>query len=179
MASTNSTEQLNCAARVDQAATKAYELIQRYAEVSNPYDDETEDNPWRDPHAMFDAMKVARGELMSAWNELNATTTTITESNDSGNEKREGDFRAAYVDMVTDAFADVLENMRNNEAQEIDLDILVDCLQSGYDLLTMQDKDIFFRELEEGEAEDEDDTDNATPHERRRRELGFDVSVSS
>jgi hypothetical protein len=177
MTSTMSTELLNCAARVDLAATKAYELIQRYAEVSNPYE-ETEDNPWRDPHAMFDAMKVARGALMAAWNELNATTSTA-ESNDSGKEKSEGDFRAAYVDMVTDAFADVLEDMRNNETEEIDLDILVDCLQSGYDLLTMQDKDIFFRELEEGENEDEDDTDTLTPHERRRRELGFDVSVSS
>ena len=175
------------AARVDTAAAKAYELIQRYAEVPDPYSD-AEDNPWRNPQAMFEEMKVARGELVAAWNELNQSQENqqhdVSRADKDEEEKQQDeDFRAVYMDMITDAFADVLEDMRSNETEEIDVDVLVDCLQSGFDLLSVQDKEIFFQGIDDDEDIEDtiDDEENniMTPHERRRVELGFDVQVSS
>ena len=174
------------AARVDTAAAKAYELIQRYAEVPDPYSD-AEDNPWRNPQAMFEEMKVARGELVAAWNELNQSQENqqrdVSRADKEEEKQQDEDFRAVYMDMITDAFADVLEDMRSNETEEIDVDVLVDCLQSGFDLLSVQDKEIFFQGIDDDEDIEDtiDDEENniMTPHERRRVELGFDVQVSS
>lgn len=171
MATETNSETLAGAARVDTAAAKAYDLIQSYAEVADPYSD-AEDNPWRNPQAMFEQMKLAREELVAAWNDVNQGQQH--EASACGENKQDDDFRALYMDMITDAFADVLEDMRSNGTEEIDVDVLVDCLQSGFDLLSVQDKEIFFQGID-----DDDDEEEMTPHERRRMELGFDVQVSS
>jgi len=101
--------------------------------------------------------------------------------------------------MVTEAFADVLDNLRSEEGDDLDVDVLVDCLQSGLELMTQQDKELLlmsrqnsgeeWAEGDDGEgmdiAQDEPGASpkpgpgrGLTPHEKRRRELGFHVEAA-
>jgi hypothetical protein len=181
-------DQASSSGRLDQAAAKAFTLVQEYAEVNDPHS-ESEDNPWRNPESMYQALDTARIELSQAWQEMqqqqaSSNSTVLDDTNTNTNSSDPDDFRALYMDMITDAFADVLENMR--ETQEIlDLDVLVDCLQNGMDLLSADERDGFFQAWENNndylEEENEDDTgdkEGLTPHERQRRELGYDLPVS-
>jgi hypothetical protein len=170
--------------RLDKAATNAFNLIQEYADFQDPHSDQ-EDNPWRNPDAMYDELNIARSELTQAWQELSKQqqqqqqhqhqSKTQQSEKDEKTQVEPDEFRALYMDMITDAFADVLENMRQSQEQ-IDVDILVDCLQSGMDMLQLEDRAGLFEALEDLE---EEDGDEETPHELRRQELGYNVSISS
>jgi hypothetical protein len=57
----------------------------------------------------------------------------------------------------------------------------VDCLQSGLDLMTNDEKDLFLQEVH-GEfdcGDNGDDVDELTPHETRRRQLGFHIDSTA
>jgi hypothetical protein len=90
--------------------------------------------------------------------------------------------RVAYIDMITDAFADVLENMRQQGDNEnaLDVETLCDCLQSGLEILSTSHSkllktDFSFREDDYDDELDDDERTNKfeTPHESRRKQLGF------
>lgn len=90
------------------------------------------------------------------------------------------------MDMITDAFADVLEDLRQKEGDSLDVDVLVDCLQSGIDLMTQEDKEFFLMsersiKIEDNDEpfEDDDEDGKLTPHELRRRQLGFHIEPTS
>jgi hypothetical protein len=202
--------------RLDQAATKATELVQTFATVDDPYSTD-EENPWKHPDRIFQALRAARDDLLQAWKELETQQQLEQQqqaNNTDGGGGGDGDSqkpldpehcRALYMDMITDAFADTLENMRNTEgsSSQLNVDVLVDCLQSGMDLLTNEEQaalffsqalDHEFDQEDEAEAEDEDETgdtsmmadkeketkndETLTPHERHRRKMGLDVPVS-
>jgi Mg2+ and Co2+ transporter CorA len=166
-------------ARLEQAARRAHDLIEGYSEKDPRSDDAN--NPWLNPEQMHSTLNEARLDLTRAWEDLKTeherkqSLATATEQGASSSMDEEK-FRALYIDMITDAFADTLENMRQQNDGVIDVDILVDCLQSGMDLLESNDRDSFFSSLDELE---DDDEDGLPVHEVRRRELGYDVPVSS
>ena len=171
------------AARVDRAASKAFELIQEYADVEDPHSD-SDDNPWKNPKEMFKSLDKARSELNQAWadhQEFLAPNSDQDNKKTSDGEtavRNSEEFRAMYMDMITDAFADVLEDMRES-TEVIDVDILVDCLQSGIELLSVEDREGFFQDLEKDFENDMEDTNSGPSyHEIRRREMGLDVEVS-
>lgn len=200
--------------RLDEAAVHATELVQTFATVDDPYST-ADDNPWKHPAQIFQKLKAARDDLLEAWKDLEKQQQEEEErqqENSAGDEKKSPAVvldpercRALYMDMITDAFADTLENMRNNStnasasAEEggtttIDVDVLVDCLQSGMDLLTTEEQEalLFSHALDhEFDGEEDDDGDNnmnaehedeeekLTPHELNRRKMGLDVDVSS
>jgi hypothetical protein len=174
-------QEASTSTRLDEAATKAFELIQEYAEVNDPHS-EQEDNPWRNPEAIYKALDQARSELNQAWKEQQQQQNQPKpKSGAAGEETKTEDieeFRALYMDMITDAFSDVLENMRENPEEDIDVDVLVDCLQSGMDMLSPEERDGFFQALDDDDGDDLDD-DETPHHELHRRELGLDVSVTS
>ncbi len=58
---------------------------------------------------------------------------------------------AMYIDLITDSFQDV-----------------ADCLQSGLELLSSEEAELFL-----DPQDDDDDEEQLTPHEQRRRQLGF------
>jgi hypothetical protein len=163
---------LDRAARIEEATTKAIDLIRNYIE-RDPRDG-TAENPWQNPQSMLEELDRARDLVVAAWKE----EAEETKRAENGEEDAEGevdnneDFRAAYMDMITNAFADVLEDMRANNSEELDVDILVDCLQSGMDILTMEEKELFMG----GDDEELEDDSGVTPHEQRRVQLGLHVS---
>ena len=188
--------------RLDQAAVQAYTLIQTYADVPDPYSTSNE-NPWKNPQDIFSQLQSARKELDEAWNQVLIEQETEESKQQQQQQQQEGtnDFRALYMDMITDAFADVLEDLRNKDGNdEIDVDVLVDCLQSGMELLTADDRESFLRYFEEEDDNPNDDSNDdneyhpvgdkkedstsathqqqLTPHELHRRELGYDVLAS-
>jgi Mg2+ and Co2+ transporter CorA len=186
---------------VDAAATAAIDLVRELSE-RDPHDKD-EANPWRNPEQVFQQLDQARTGIVNAWEELhaaaaaleqtdhaNAANTTNSSNMDTTKEPLststsvdEDDLRAAYMDMITDAFADVLEDLRANEAEDIDVGVLVDCLQSGLDLMSQEEKDFFMQDNEElnnmDESESNDIAVTVTPHELRRRELGFNMKIPS
>jgi hypothetical protein len=200
------------AAAVDAAACRAMELVRNLAD-QDPSDGKAS-NPWKNPTDIYQQLDKAREDVLEAWEELhlvqqqqqqqrNSTVEGGTTAESAGDAaaavaaiEDDDDLRAQFMDMVTDAFADVLNQMKESE-EEIDVDVLVDCLQSGIDLMSVQDRELFFQdsrmnameEDEEGGEEEggtsytAEETDGPTlsstltPHEKRRRELGFHVET--
>lgn len=126
-------------------------------------------------------MSQAREELAQAWKELEQEHRQETPATTELDPER---CRALYVDMITDAFADTLETMRANatkgdqgdDSLVVDVDVLVDCLQSGLDLLTTSEQEeLLLMDSEEQEAEEQGG--EMTAHQAHRRKLGLDVSV--
>jgi hypothetical protein len=117
-----------------------------------------------------------------SWSLTNATAVSGSdrEEDDDDEDDDDKDFRPLYMDMITDAFADVLEELQSSDTETLNVDVLVDCLQSGLELLNPEDKDILFRGIDDNDdVDDENDTDmdqgeeKMTPHEAHRRKLGF------
>ena len=144
------------ASRFEQAAANAVALMEQYSE-QDPRDPDSE---WKNPQLIFDQLDAARKEVVAAWNDIQVETQNM--------EVDETAFRALYLDMITDSFADVLDELRKDDA--VDVGVLVDCLQSGIDFLTSEEKELFLQD----DAFEEDD--EMTPHEKHRRVLGFHIS---
>lgn len=155
--STNQKELIERAARVEAAATKAVALVENFSAL-DPNDPDPS-NPWRNPRDMWAQLDKAREDIQTAW----GTTEEAVEQSD-----RKVALTAMYIDLITDSFADVLDDMRKDDA--VDVDILVDCLQSGLELLSTEEIDLMMEQDDDMEEEG-----SLTPHEQRRRELGFHV----
>lgn len=173
--------------RLDVAAVKAAELMEEFANVEDPYSN-ADDNPWANPDQIFQQLRGARDEVMEAWRQVEEETEAYRSKAADSTTKSKLDAercRALYMDMITDAFADTLENMRTAAGDDLDVDVLVDCLQSGLDLLTAEEQETLFANTldhefdgEEGEADADQDEDGLTAHEAYRRKMGLNVSVS-
>lgn len=161
-ATTKDQPSIEKAAKVEEAVSRAIELVRVFSE-RDPHDGES-NNPWKDPQNMLDQLDRAREDIIKASEQPN-NAPEVTSPID------ENDFRTCYMDMVTNAFADVLEDMRNNNSdEELDVDVLVDCLQSGMDFLSGEEQE--FLMMDDDEYEQLDDG-LATPHEERQRQLGL------
>ena len=187
--------QSNAHYRLDQAATRATELVQAFANVDDPFSTDPT-NPWLHPDRIFQELRTARDELVKAWNDFEqqqqqSLGSMTSDHKQDGSQEKPLDperRRALYMDMITDAFADTLEDMRKTEGDNnLNVDILVDCLQSGLDLLTSDEQDVLFSKAMDHEFDNDDndndgnqnDDENLTCHEKRRREMGLDVPTSS
>ena len=147
---------------LDEAACRAVDLIHKFAE-QDP-NDASEDNPWRDPKHIYEQLDVARVQLLEA---ARALKEAALSTNESG--RHDEDYlRAQFMDMITDAFADVLNSMK--EDPDMDVNILADCLQSGMDILSQEDREFLLQDMDGGDDEDDETT---TPHEARRQDLGY------
>jgi hypothetical protein len=159
------------ASRLEEAATHAMELIEKFSD-RDPSDADPS-NPWRNPQQIFDQLDEARKEVVDAWKE-HSEKWKMPESATPGID--ESAFRALYLDMITDAFADVLDALRNDNSGVVDVNVLVDCLQSGIDFLTSEEKELLLED-DSSSMVDVDDDEQLTPHEKQRRALGFDLEV--
>lgn len=160
------------AAAVDQAAERSVALLRQYASL--PETSEV----WQHPERILEELNDARTRLWDAWMALQGAMEEYQALCESVETPAvpEQDVRAAYIDMITDAFADVLEEMREKET-DLDIEILADCLQSGLELMTQDDRDLFRECWAARETQDEDEeAQGLTPHERRRRQLGYSSS---
>lgn len=165
---TSANKRFERAARVEEAASRAAELVKYYSEI-DPYDDTDPNNPWRNPQGIFDALCLARARVVAAAHDDDKDEQHVVSTTKGSND----DFRAIYIGMITDAFAEELEALRNSN-EEIDVDVLVDCLQSGMDLLTREEKAMLHREHAAAlTKQDKLKAHSLTPHEVRQRQLGF------
>jgi hypothetical protein len=178
---------------VHEAVQTAIDLIQQYSEEIAATKDV--ENDTSNPDFIYEQLDHARNQITAAWDTLRSavhekddhpTTSTSHTSNVVLSEQEQ--IRIAYLNMITDSFADVLENLRSN-ANDVDdpinVDVLADCLQSGYDLLTLLGNNASTNQQSWSEQDflwnDENDDwmndtpDTITPHERHRQELGFQL----
>jgi hypothetical protein len=170
---------------VEDAIQAALQLIQTYTE--DPTD-------WRDrPEQIYQSLDEARNRIIMAWTNLQSAAAVVgdnavnnveaaTETGVPTSTSSEQEIRVAFVDMITDAFADVLQHQRDQD-EDFDVAMLVDCLQSGLDMMNITNvsSDLAWYEdddLSDGEGEELDGTaadGTLTPHEQRRRAMGFPV----
>jgi hypothetical protein len=160
---------MNYSQAVDRAAEKATDLVQTFASS----DPNAADSPWHNPEQIFKELDDARVQVTQAWDQL---LNTSSNNDEAFNKIDPEDLRASYIDMITDAFGDVLEEMRQKE-MELDVDILVDCLRSGLDLMNQEDKEYFAQDSDNNN--NIDDQYEESPHEMRRRQLGFQTDTSA
>jgi hypothetical protein len=163
---------------------------------------------------------------------VNANVNTNVNANDSGDSSGDGDkndngeekddnddssdnnimpdedFRAQYMNMMTETFGDALEQIhqQGGESVDFDVDVLVECLQSGIDFLEPHERKnqkSFFdslvgsydgkaindaKAMNDGDNDiamdgndgdgDVDDDGGVTVHELRQRRLGYLVSTN-
>jgi hypothetical protein len=150
---------------VHRAAEEAIELVQSLSE--------SKELVGTDPQAAWERLDAARQKLIAAWDSLDVALKSRGNPSGAGSSSDipaegldEDRIRVEYMDMITDAFQDVLEDLRQKQGDQLDVEALIDCLSSGFELLTQQDKEWL---LDEQEPE----TADLTPHERRRRDLGL------
>lgn len=163
------------ASAVDEAAQQAIELIEKFGAL-DPHDLSNADNPWRHPEQVFAELDAARTKLTDAWEAFKSKMETCKDESSEKQSSFKEDFRVAYTNMVTDAFADVLEDLRNKN-EDIDVDVLVDCLQSGMEIMTQDEKELFMEESDVVDEDTEEQDSKLTPHEARRRQLGYHVEA--
>lgn len=154
MTSSSQQELLERAARVEEAASKAVTLIEEFSQ--HDPSDPSPSNPWRNPKDMFKRLDQAREALQAAWQSIAEEQPQL---------EKKVIRTAMYIDLITDSFQDVLEELRTNE--DINVDTLADCLQSGLELLSSEEAELIL------DSQDGDDEEQLTPHEQRRRQLGF------
>lgn len=151
-------------------------------------------NPWRHPEHIEQELDIARTELNAAWLDLKQYRDQIITNSDQYVDDFDDDdkicdvvledhadddtnkdgtlsddqFRVMYMDMITDAFGDVLQGMMQEaetKNKRIDVDILVDCLQSGIELLDPieeRNQQAYFDSLAYPSPTEPKDPDNST-----------------
>lgn len=165
---------------VHRAAAEALEVVQS---LSN----ELSANDNADAERAQSQLNAARNKLTGAWDALQramdeagpeAIDPGAKTKGDEHNDIDEDRLQVEYMDMITDAFQDVLEDLRLKQGDDLDVDALVDCLQSGLDLFSQQDKAWFLETHVQPTTNADDRNEELTPHEKRRRALGFAVEES-
>jgi hypothetical protein len=163
-------------APVEAALARAVALVQDYA----AQDPAAPHSCWRDPTAMFAALNEARTTAQKAWQVSQQKSAAATAA-DAPVRRPSADLRVQFMDMITTAFADVLEEMKESAGDTMDVDVLVDCLQSGLEILSPEDQEFWALEQDDsdGDEADMEEEDVLTPHEQRRRERGFHVETTA
>ena len=156
---------------LQQEAQAAIDLVGEFADWDP--NETSADNPWQNPSQIYSKLDAARSRVLEAAEKLKEA---VVKSEEVEKAKFDEDFlRAQFMDMITDSFADVLTSMTG---PDVDVDVLADCLQSGMDLLTEEDKEYFLQDVTDKEMNG-DDADEMTPHQRRQMELGLITSPGS
>lgn len=148
----------NIGKRLEEAANRTIKLMEKISE-RDPSDPDSS-NFWKNPQSIFEELDKSRSEIIDIW-KSRCKDNDKTEENEENDEC--SDPQSMYLEMITEAFSDTLDEMRMNE--EIDVSVLVDCLQSGMDFFTEDQIALFV-----SNSENDDDL-ASTPHERRRLEL--------
>eukprot|EP00543_Licmophora_paradoxa_P010010 CAMPEP_0202468138 /NCGR_PEP_ID=MMETSP1360-20130828/74334_1 /ASSEMBLY_ACC=CAM_ASM_000848 /TAXON_ID=515479 /ORGANISM="Licmophora paradoxa, Strain CCMP2313" /LENGTH=157 /DNA_ID=CAMNT_0049092955 /DNA_START=11 /DNA_END=484 /DNA_ORIENTATION=+ len=148
--------------RIEAATSHAIRLIEDFANC----DIHDVKSPWKNPDEIFAKLDEARKQVVDAF--------VAEEQDEAKKGLDENAFRTLYVDMVTDAFATVLDDMRSGN-KDVDVNVLVDCLESGMDFLSSEEKDLFRLEF----GDDELDESLTSIHEQRRSEVDFTVEIQS
>lgn len=165
-------ESLRClpqSRKVEESIEKAINLIQSYTETD-----------WRQqtPEQTLESLNAARNEITERW-EILQKEMTATESVEMIEDRAasEQEIRIAFVDMITEAFGDMLHNM---QTENVDIEALVDCLQSGLDMINAKNLvDLAWCEDDDDDDDIEEEGTSLTPHEYRRRAVGFAVEEAS
>jgi hypothetical protein len=166
------------------AATRAVDHIQSFAT-----DAATTDTGAMDP-AVWETLRHDRTALLQAWEDYRAVSAPGNETvTSSDRAERHARVRESYVSQATEVFADDLarfhgldddndnddNDTNHNNNSNVDVDVLVECLQSGYDDMAEEEKEWYWEELQESEQSQlHGASTQLTPHEERRRYLGFD-----
>mmetsp|Transcript_16383 Transcript_16383/g.18889 ORF Transcript_16383/g.18889 Transcript_16383/m.18889 type:complete len:153 (+) Transcript_16383:85-543(+) len=142
----------------------AIEILERIDEFSN---EDHMNKDWHDddPPQIFDSMDKARKEMMNIWNNDHQDDDDDCSVDTNNNDL----LKSLYIETVTDAFADEIDELRKKDCVD-DVNILVNCLQSGMDFLTSEEINLL---VDKKEDDDEIMASSLTPHEKRQREVGF------
>ena len=206
-----------------ESVQRAIDLVQYYSEQAEHADEASTNNnnnnnintctnststsfSTTNPDEIYEQLDMARNQITASWQTLSTAFHSNNNNDDDDDNSNRGNplteqeqIRIAYLNMITDSFGNVLANLHNNNnnnnGNDINVDVLADCLQSGYDLLTQfnssasatwYENDFVWNDndnddddpMNGGFDHDDDDDDNededvATPHERHRQQLGF------
>lgn len=197
---------------VHESIQKAIDLVQHYSEQVDYVDDASASSNHHnkstsatsfsdtDPDEIYQQLDTARNQITESWQALYTSFHSKNDDDDNDDEdnvnrgnplSEQEQIRIAYLNMITDSFGNVLANLHGDNDNNINVDVLADCLQSGYDLLTQfnsststtwYENDFVWNDDDDDHMDDngfdnDDDNDNeddvVTPHERHRRQLGF------
>ena len=172
--------------QLKEASESAVDLVKQYIAL---YDDdsttvEEETNPWKNPEQMFLQLKEKRNTLNEIWIQYEKVLREVHNNNNDnqGQEQEdlpEEEFNVLYMDMITDAFGDVLDQMRTDAAGSTSADnvieILVDCLQNGMEFIMEGNRNRQYLDS----LEEDQELAEIPIHQMKQMELGYYVPPSS
>ena len=161
-------------AHLEECAGRALELMQQYVGGDEADDAFATDSGGVNKES-FDSLLHIRKAMKRTWDNIQKEEKEDKTRIKVPRQANTDDLQTSYVDTMTDAFADSLEALRQQQEEagkEVDVDILVEAMKSGIDLLNPEEKQFFLQELEMDTQSEQDEPF----HLQRRRELGYDVS---
>ena len=185
-----------------ESVQRAIDLVQYYSEQTERSSRTTDHSTTTttnttnhdDPQDIYQQLDTARNQITTSWQALYAAYHSPSDDTNNNNDSNSNplteqeQIRIAYLNMITDSFGNVLANLHDDNNNGVD--VLADCLQSGYDLLTQfnhhhhhhssstwYDTDFVWNDDDDdddmGHDDEDDEDDDDTPHERHRQQLGF------
>lgn len=156
--------------KVNDTIDEAWDFISRTAEQ----DPDADGSPWKNPAQVYQNLEEHRVKVFDALRKLRL----VEEEHETRIDQQkydEEEVKAAYIDMVVSAFDDQLDEFKKKGGED-DVDLLVDCLQSGLELWSRQDKDILVESQRESDGDGGDQEGWASVHQRRQEMLGLKLS---
>ncbi len=182
-----------------ESANKLTQLAQHATDLMDKYSDEKNQDMINDPSRVYDEIAAVTEHMTNVWKEYNEQVASIDDQRKEKEQEDESKFRAAYMDLVTEAFSDELDDLRKGRIRMSDnekkkKEKVPDILKQDNIVMPGEgevetndnvDVDILIEMLEsEGwskeekkllledlEGADHMDTDTLTIHEKRRREI--------
>jgi len=146
--------------RAEQAISQAIHVVSVFSE-RHPHDGKTA-NPWKNPLSMLEKFDHARARTVAA------SQCQKNDINDDTDKDPAAFVRDVYMNLISNSFADVLEDTRNSSGsseEELDVDVLLDCLHSGMDCLSGEEKEFLIMGNSYNEDEEHILEENSTRRE--------------
>ena len=137
-------------AHLEECAGRALELMQQFVGDRDDADDAFATNSGGVNKESFDSLLHIRKAMKRTWDNIQKEELQDKTRIKVPRQANTDDLQTSYVDTMTDAFVDSLEALRQQQeaaGEEVDVDILVEAMKSGIDLLNLEEKQFFLQEL--------------------------------
>ena len=191
------------------SAQEISQLAQDATDIFDKYCDENCNDINEEPDRVFDEIAAVTVKMEESQKGYHEQIASIERERARYHERNEPRFREAYMTLITDAFSDELDDLRHGRIRNngrdkkeavadilqqdnivmpeeggtnsghIDIDVLVDMLESGMQDWSSEEKELLLIDLKvkaENENETNMDVDTLTVHERRRRDIFADFT---
>jgi len=159
-----------------ESAKKISSLAQNAEDMFEKYSDANCDDLMQDPLRVYDELSTVTTAMSNEWKDFHSKIASIQREKEIQSEENEATFREAYMNLVTEAFADELDDLRQGLIRstekekevpdilkqdnivmpeevtangDVDVNILIEMLESGMAGWTADEKELLLLDLKQ------------------------------